>query len=473
MVNPILKNRVKKGTPFTAKEIKQMLEKLLDEKENQKSFSLFQGDSNNYFRENFGAFLRLMPKSEFVDIFYEVCADEELNNLFASLINEHIDAYAEGINRCSYEVAQMGNRIKNLDVMFGGKMLEFYQQVQNPDFNFIQVFNEWRVKNPEIAPEIDDERKEMYRTLIEQKTAKPQDVLYIIASLMRDGERAFIEQNIPNIAEIIPTPLMGFAWLKKAGIDTTAYVEIIETRKQDVVKEMCSITNATDCEQNKQHLTTLEMMLEELLREQELTVTDIKVVGEGGYGRVFKIGEKVVKIGRMPEAYQIPRNSKRFMQPAARFNFDVIKGGRPERLSFEIAELCETSKDFSEEEIYEVYRDIRMQGMVWTDCNSKNLGRLKKDNEVHLSSFKGIKKSHHANVGIDEDNDVEVLPAGELVVIDLDYIFDVNDPNKIVPVNSLYEKFEQRYQAELKARRECERAARREQTQNNDVEVDR
>lgn len=293
------------------------------------------------------------------------------------------------------------------------------------------------------------EKENLYKELIERKIARPQDVLNMVKSMMIHGKMDFIKENMSNIAELTSLPIETLQLLNMGKIDTTVYKEIINTRKDAVVKEMLNQTvSGIDCEKSEETVELITMMIDEVVKNENLNFYDIKPITRGGYSMVFRVGEKVVKIGKLPEKYQIPRNSKRFLQPITRYKFNAMTDKHPVDFGFEIAERCETNCEFSLDEIYQVYKDIREQGMVWTDCKPANLGKLKKDNIVHLPSFKGVKKTHHSRVGFEEDNDVDILPAGETVLLDLDYVFNANDPNMIVPLNSLYDSLEKRYRNE-------------------------
>lgn len=110
--------------------------------------------------------------------------------------------------------------------------------------------------------------------------------------------------------------------------------------------------------------------------------------------------------------------------------------------------MVDTNIEVSEEELYSLYKEVRDRGIILADIKLDNVGRLLKDNNRYWN--KELGKSKRA-VGYIEDEDFstndEVLKAGELVIIDSDYIYYENDPY-IEWGDSLAAKFEDRYKLE-------------------------
>jgi hypothetical protein len=293
------------------------------------------------------------------------------------------------------------------------------------------------------------ERAAYYKRLITDKNAKPSDFDRIIIHLIDLGQIGFINAHIQSIAEQTSTPIRTMNLLRNNGIDISKYIPIINERKLDIICELSSQIPDIDVSESRDSLETITMLVDEVLKPQKLQFSDLQFISKGGYSCAFIAGDKVIKFGLPQAKYSIPRNSKRFIQPLVRHHFDIISQGKPSKLSFEITELCDTQTEVSKEELYQIYKDVRDQGMVWGDCHYVNVGRLKKDNIVHHPSIKGVKKAHHTNVGIEEANDVEVLPAGELVILDLDFIFDESDPKLAqAGLTSIEKEFEERYRRE-------------------------
>ena len=110
----------------------------------------------------------------------------------------------------------------------------------------------------------------------------------------------------------------------------------------------------------------------------------------------------------------------------------------------EINEEVDT-KNITDADVYYVYKELRKQRLVWTDPKKENLGRLIKDNKIY---FDGVDKVDKNSTGFLTDSDYS-LKAGDLVIIDTDFIYDEDDLDYLNHVTFLWPRFEQRYQDEL------------------------
>lgn len=129
----------------------------------------------------------------------------------------------------------------------------------------------------------------------------------------------------------------------------------------------------------------LFLFLKDLLEKEGKTPSQIETKESGAYLSVWQIGTKMLKLGRAREKYHIPGSSRRFLLPLVRHNLDMyeIDGTRfPAHL--EIVEAVDVHSTITAEELYEVYRELREDGMIWTDAKSANVGRLLRDNKPHF-----------------------------------------------------------------------------------------
>ena len=189
---------------------------------------------------------------------------------------------------------------------------------------------------------------------------------------------------------------------------------------------------------------TVSIITEELMHNENINYEDINILSKSGaYSIVYKIGDKVLKIGKKREVFT-KINNKRFLQPLYRDEI-LDKDDKDFLFCIEITEFVDT-KNITKEDVYFIYKELRDCGLVWTDCKEDNLGRLLKDNKVY---FKGIDKVDKNATGYINDN-IEILKKGDLVIIDNDYIYNEEDffnNNHLVPSGYFYE-FEQRYRNE-------------------------
>ena len=195
--------------------------------------------------------------------------------------------------------------------------------------------------------------------------------------------------------------------------------------------------------ERKDYAVTISIIIDELLKSENCKYSDITPYKRGGYSQVFQIGDKILKIGKPRAIYRIP-NHRRLLQPLTRTNL-LDKADNP-KACVEIQERVEPCGNITEDEIYAIYKELRDDGIIWTDARKANLGRLRSDN---IPTLNGEKMDVAPNsVGFINGKNKKDLMAGELVVLDLDFIYNENDPTIQWPAFSCSKKFEKRYQQE-------------------------
>ena len=142
----------------------------------------------------------------------------------------------------------------------------------------------------------------------------------------------------------------------------------------------------------------------------------------------------IVKVGLPRKTFDIP-NDKRILQPYLRK--DLSKEYGVEAV-IEVSDRVDTDISLSEDELYEIYKDMRNRGIVCGDFKYDNVGKLIKPNISHNDEINGM---------IGEIS--ETFNSGEYVIIDTDFIYNENDPN-IDLTSNLSSKFENRYILEQK-----------------------
>lgn len=201
---------------------------------------------------------------------------------------------------------------------------------------------------------------------------------------------------------------------------------------------------------NEKIFDTLKQIIKEVLEFENLNYSDIDFIGNGAYSFVVSIGSKVLKLGQKREVFKMD-NNKRFLKPILRteinkINSDEILG------CIEITEKVST-KNITESDIYIVYKELRDKGYIWADCRLDNVGKLLKDNKIYFNDLNPTLSSINYNTEINEE-----LKEGELVIIDNDYIYSVDEFNSL-PKNTQYnyldniENYEAKYQSEMNRRK--------------------
>ena len=286
----------------------------------------------------------------------------------------------------------------------------------------------------------------------------------------------------------------------------------LEDNKLTIVKELlkeCVYYKDVSEEEINGYAETLTIMIDELLQDENQRYIDIQYLKSGQFSQAYQIGEKVIKIGMPRATYYIP-NHRRILQPLARKEFKEKKRNNRVFACAEIVDLVNPLRpeDWKEETLYQVYKDLREDGLVWTDIKYDNLGRLRRKNVVtfegkeiwvapeavgfidedpkdeHQEKYQkdktileGRQKENVLSSGLEEfsvedDNEEHLLgeqekdlakdtqkegrrnqrklplEAGDLVILDSDFIYKDSDPN-IVWADERVKKFEQRYQQEV------------------------
>lgn len=177
----------------------------------------------------------------------------------------------------------------------------------------------------------------------------------------------------------------------------------------------------------------MENIINELIiaSEGEYDINDIKQVGKGYFSTVFKVGEYILKYGKVRYTPKI-QNNKRIMQPLIR---TCIKGetANDDRI-VEVQNEGDADwyKNFSDKQIeeilFEIYRDLRDKNTVWLDAKELNVVRLKKPNKPYHSirnkegNEEIIRPTSEAIDFEGELSDDEILDTGNYVVCDTDFL---------------------------------------------------
>jgi len=288
-----------------------------------------------------------------------------------------------------------------------------------------------------------DSPRELILACLESGKLKSPDIINCIKLFGRDqNTRELVLEHSEDFMRDTSKPIKTFAYMKRYGVANEKIREIMDTRLDAVIREMCNGDKEL-----------FSMMIKEVMEKEDVRPSDVTFVGGGVYSKAFGVGSKVIKVGNDAMTYNIPKNSLRFLQPLVRHQQEGE--GR-----IEISEKVDMKTKVSEEELYEVYADIRKEGMIWTDAKYDNVGRLIKDNVVHFKNFVHKNpgdeekvqldvKPYAPNLGFGDSQNPEVLEAGKVVVIDLDFIFPEDSPNIRISTD-ISRSFEERYQRELK-----------------------
>lgn len=176
---------------------------------------------------------------------------------------------------------------------------------------------------------------------------------------------------------------------------------------------------------------TVKLLVEELALKENVHLHDIKHIATGGYSNVLQVGSKILKLGKKRKNFSI-KNNKRFLagfrgEIQSLYFDDVI-------LTYEITEVVDT-KHNGNINLYELYKELRDKNLIWTDCNKDNVGILLKDNKVYYKDIDFVDKNA---TGYTSENK-EILKKGDVVILDNDYIFTIEEFQRLFNNNKSLE----------------------------------
>lgn len=291
-----------------------------------------------------------------------------------------------------------------------------------------------------------------------------------------DGE-AIIENNIQNILRSIPKKNLFKIVQTIKGISEQTDNEIndfMEQNKIEIAQSLLEIytraktialfesgNNEPTGELVAEYASTLSTIIDELAKSENCRLIDINYLSSGSYSTVYEVGNQVLKIGGPRETYEIP-NHTRILQPLTRTNFIDEKDNsifacieiaeKVERLDkgLGMAEYIE-AEQAKKEDLYEIYKELRQEGIIWTDVRLKNIGRIHNTNTAEkVLNGENINVSHNS-VGFTDEIKGKEIVSGDFVIIDTDYIYNEDNPNISWPGAGFASEFEKRWQQERQA----------------------
>ena len=172
-------------------------------------------------------------------------------------------------------------------------------------------------------------------------------------------------------------------------------------------------------EDDKEYYTNL---LLNILFLENKNVSDIKYES-GLYSNVYIIGDKVFKIGRR-HTFTL-HYYRRYLKPILRYE-QLFSN---EKIAIELTNRVEFNSTNSD--LKELLRELEKEKIEWDDSSLDNIGRLIYPNEAHLNYPLVTDEEYKSNHNISNNNgyimtsDYNInLPAGDIVIIDNDYIYE-------------------------------------------------
>ena len=268
-----------------------------------------------------------------------------------------------------------------------------------------------------------------------------------IEKLVENDEFDYIVNNIDHIilrsASLVDNPLL---YLKKN-------LDRITSEQMSHIEDL--ITHATSMYYPNVKEGSMERLKEILVGTAKATggtLLDIRNCGHGCSSKTFRINSRVVKVGYRRDIKDLPQ-SNRILYPYFKGNVgadyvevnDFIDNVKEVNYSTGV-----TDEDV--EDLYEIYRDIRDEGLIWVDAWPDNFGVVSP--EILAKSEE--RKADLTDKGIIPNPRYVGGPAKNKLIIDLDFIVFEDDEynyrklkdNMDVCKQMMIDNLEMRYQEE-------------------------
>ena len=161
-------------------------------------------------------------------------------------------------------------------------------------------------------------------------------------------------------------------------------------------------------------------LLHDIAEKEHTSLLDIRKINYGGFSKIYRLGDRIIKVGSSRACEKIVDN-RRLLLPdfKGKIGSDYV----------EITDYLDDVGDASFEEIYEVYEELREQGILWLDANENNLARI---NQKSLENNR-IRRAYVSNLDLlpNPHFNTKELSVGDLVIIDLDHIVYDTDLDQI------------------------------------------
>lgn len=333
--------------------------------------------------------------------------------------------YKDGFSQLFYNIwICLYNKPGKFDSFMGTDILKVISALDINKMVYVDILNKLN----------EEKQKEFLNYLVTNKC----DIMYALIEF-KGSNRQFIYENLPLFIENAQNLYALMNFVKDNPIAFSQVKEYIDDNEEKAINSIFCETEYLVKISDPTLKEIVRLMVHEVMQNENVKFSEI-VYSSGGFSRVLLIGDKVIKLGsRGTKSFP---NNPYIIAPLLRRDFN----SNGESFFAEITERVDTSTYVSYDEVYQLFKNLRNLGLIWTDIKDSNVGRLKKKNIIHwnenLSPSEGV-------LGFDTKRGNIVLQEGDLVILDADFIYDENDPNiDYLNNKSLIDKFEKRYQKE-------------------------
>ena len=309
-------------------------------------------------------------------------------------------------------------------------------------YKFIDLF----LKNRHLKPLLKENIQKILKKLILSRKDLKMTYKLLNDSNLLDDNVDFIVDNNPHIEHIfhISKYVKG-----KSNQRDERLENYFKARKLEFSRYLLEqkIDSNNDKLINDFSLTT-SVLIEEILEGENARYIDIEYVGRGEYSNVYKIKDKILKIGEPRGTYQIP-NHRRILQPLIRTRL-IDEENNIDIGCIEITDRVETlsRREKNLEKLYELYEELREDGIIWPDIQFENVGKLKKENVPNINRKEMYVDPGSVGFLNKLNKNKEPLKKGDWVIIDSDFIYEENAEEIAWQIRGKGIEFEYRYNNE-------------------------
>ncbi len=219
-----------------------------------------------------------------------------------------------------------------------------------------------------------------------------------------------LKSNNQYVIEIFNniTRITNFIAVLKELSDLENYETLKEKYKNNIFASFLKM-NVNEFE-NFAYKEVFIQIIKEVLEISGAKLENIEELEGGATSKPYIVGSLVLKIGENRYSHKIP-NHNRILKPLLRRSFDGIY--------IEVTDLVDTN-NITDDDVYMVFKEMMDSGIVWVDARKENLGRLLKDNNSYGMYI------NEESIGLNGNNLIE-RKKGNLVILDTDLIFDINN----------------------------------------------
>lgn len=256
--------------------------------------------------------------------------------------------------------------------------------------------------------------------------------------ILKDLYSYFPKEKFPNLkreweASILKVCKRGEAFQIEQLLYQYPEIELTEEHVLGLIDGAIS----SNCENGKSEIyRTMAHLLIEEMKNLAFEDKNVYYLGTGCFSTAIRIGNLVLKAG-MPGCTKIDISSKYF--PFSYFN----KTYKEDNIHIELMDYVNTELT-TVDDVYELYRNFKMSGLIWTDTKKANVGKYDRNRE---RTFSLPNRKARMDMGIEN----ELSYHDSTVLIDKDLLFQENDSNisgKLSKKNHLVYEYEMRYQLE-------------------------